>query len=867
MLKVDPLFTEAFFQAPANPGNVVSLDFPLPTADAAQLPTFLRGDQGQLFRNGFSALLARIDSWAAEQGITHARRHLDVFKKTFVDYDGKNSEINQSRLQLYRDGLQTLNQLIELLNEAKINIELKKGVISVMVANINVCGPGAYTHIVNAYTQLQANLDLMSQFQLFKTTAIQKSVKEYLQKRFVINDLMEIHYINAFYNEVAQKHGLPIVQDDYIRLCNDTIISDEHKHKFKRSISKNLNLDALIYEIINKDVLSLGLFKDQLQADSNAAIEGFSLALGCYGEDDTGNFSCHSLIHFEADIYQQTWDASLWMFFTVYRRLIFSKFAQEPDTTVRIDENKKLHFSCDRSLLYAYIEDGENKKAPLVPYLATLISLDRDHGKKNDLDDIVNSIKSHFSNDMKIDLVHYLFKFLESSDFALFDESEKNNIYANIQFIIRNIIIKNHFRIIKSIKAKYIDFYLSCCKMESISGEIQSINDFLLIYNHANDKNKKSLYADIFPVKAGQLVSSLRGLIDVLNICDNENLDDFVRNLNHEKLKSIFSRIDAIRFFVSAIDKKMLGQVIFSMMPFLISSGYIRAFYLPVLYGLDADNVMTFIYQVPPEDLKIIFQREGYVTTISRLPVEHQCDAVIYILSQCKTLLNNAGVLFRIVGNLTNAADRAKALEYYISNQVDDERLNQWFCTQDIFIKLFLNLSSAVVCFTVLSRFNTDKLTSTFMIPGFEKDFLASIKQYSAHPSYLILLMAAIRGYQFNRNKDKRDYSVKIGLFSFGYCRSEKLAMADKLEIAMRDRNAGFFKLLDPNEKKILFSGSLGEIAKAFQQYLISDADYVYDATIYRDNEVQDQKASHCKLESAPSPTLSLASKRGLSRV
>src|SRR5262249_8859700 len=150
----------------------------------------------------FKNIVDQLAAWATSQKINASKR--EEFQKKYLEYTGSDEEINEDYFHVYKEGITLLAAILELLNDESIPLDARKNTTINLLDGLLVCGPGTYTNIQLAYTELLSYKNSPTFWMKLKEdvvidqtlTILREDVQEYSEEeqQFLDLDNMETHY-------------------------------------------------------------------------------------------------------------------------------------------------------------------------------------------------------------------------------------------------------------------------------------------------------------------------------------------------------------------------------------------------------------------------------------------------------------------------------------------------------------------------------------------------------------------------------------------------------------------------------------------------------------------------------------------------
>lgn len=241
-------FTNSFFEFDTK------VDLPNPGVRLPQSPgelaMFLRvGDDASQdslsYRNFFKETVNKLRDWASENGLN--AEACDEFNRAYLGYRGDNISRNEASIHIYKEGIHELAGIVEHITGNKLSIDDCKNVVSNLLPGIapDICHPGKYTNITNAYLELNSLLDQPLYWMNLRRKILEQFILSYLQPLPIKHDSMDIHYVNAVLNYYANMVGINEIRDENIANCNPQILAPLFRN-LETGIPRLLSVASLI---------------------------------------------------------------------------------------------------------------------------------------------------------------------------------------------------------------------------------------------------------------------------------------------------------------------------------------------------------------------------------------------------------------------------------------------------------------------------------------------------------------------------------------------------------------------------------------------------------------------------------------------
>lgn len=482
LIGLDTNLTNKFFEMSTNSETeedfTIYVNFPLP-ASLATFREFQASAQGLSFRDGCKTLIDDIHAYIdGNELIYHGNIHL--FKTVYIDNMGADNGVNFTNLVLYQQGIPCLARIRHYLNDSTIPEDTKRGIISNLLSQLNVCGPGIYKHIVDCYLQLKAVADFKAELQLFrKTVAEQMLIQGQQSIRDNIHPGMDIHYTNAIINHYAAAIGVNEVEDSFIKSCGQQQLSYLYDY-FKLKLHKYLTVGRLLEFLLeNLDLHSwiaslIDYQKHNQLTEFNAALAEFERKMLKFG---VGNINVNELFIFDDDGYTIKYfkyEAMAIISFNIHARLLASGYVESIgwfhyENDYEVDQVDISYRPFDSLTMGRIVVSGEVQ--PLLPYCLEVIKSDSSM-KYTVCSAIYKSIPAN--NNLSAYLANYFHSY--EYQHGMVSQEEVNNILAFLD-MSNEANWKSFFELLPlPIADQFIELMLLDKYSHDIINEIKKIN-------------------------------------------------------------------------------------------------------------------------------------------------------------------------------------------------------------------------------------------------------------------------------------------------------------------------------------------------------------------------------------------------------
>ncbi|GEM_PF-3510875 len=401
-LKLDSFFTEKFFDYNTiDTFDKVDVDLP---ESAETLQAFFSSEKGIKYKQAFGNKIDELIEWSNKNGLDTTG--LVRFKTIYLTYSASDIEQNNRHLPFYRDGIGILSGLVRLVKLDSISLDVRKDTIKNLASSLTVCTPGVYTNLVDAYISLMGYVNLPSMLMSYRQKIAKQFVLEKL-KLFKVEKSLELHYVNGVLNRFSDAIGIKMIEDEYVNLCNATIIEKLFK-SFREDISKYISPENIIESIIQE----LNLVNIPQLFLEPGGIARFEKKIDFYGLEKEKNFYHPKAIvsmNEDEDAFQLGWNAYHIIYASLLERLRNGEYL----TTANREEyqfptlNTTLYYFPERTLNMAYSEDNGQYK-PFLPYCMDVF-LSNDSLKAQELIEFIQLI---FTDKQRFEIVETLIRYL-----------------------------------------------------------------------------------------------------------------------------------------------------------------------------------------------------------------------------------------------------------------------------------------------------------------------------------------------------------------------------------------------------------------------------------------------------------------------
>lgn len=421
-LLITPLFHPSFFEC--NATLDIETPFPLPSS-AETLEAFFASDEGEQFKNGTTLLLEKLAVWTQNNGID-AENLCQNFKKKFIGYSGSDAQMNHIQFPLYKQGVPQLVGILGLLENAQIPLTIRVNTITNLIQGMDVCGPGVFTNITDAYWKLNSQLSISIEWMVARHAIAEQvalhtlqTIKEKLgqqnNKRLIG---MEIHFVNAVLNQYSEALAIKNIEDDYIVYCDANILI-ELMESFALEIPKYLTPIAVMNHILSEHSLNNSIWQ------AYKKINDFEQNLERYGQDPL--FTMSQLATDSETVPTLKWDHEYTLFLTLNRRLTQSRYLDPLSfarTFTLADGQVQISYLFENSLKFASVV-SHNEQFPLISYFVQV--LQQESPEFQAILDFV--LSSHCSDEQRCDLIFGMTDFMQSNNCNFLPELKENHDY------------------------------------------------------------------------------------------------------------------------------------------------------------------------------------------------------------------------------------------------------------------------------------------------------------------------------------------------------------------------------------------------------------------------------------------------------
>ena len=478
---LDPLFTSRFFHV-ENEKKLPVLPFPLPEA-IELLPSFLKWtketveplddemQRSKQFKEGFSDIVDQLYAWCEKSNIEPSS--CARFKDIYMGYSGTDVDNNLRTFRIYNQGITWLAGIVQEINNEKILPDDCRSIIKNLLSDINVCGPGGFTHILHAYLDLVALSSSSIYWVVLRRKIAGQVVLAFLENSNVQKGFY-IHYVNAVLNRYSDSLGISMVEDSYIAACKP--ILDDFIRLFVEKIQSQLTLDGIIYEasgastlpnLKTKFELDLGsLVKREAYTANVEDMESRMKRVGVEAADKQFFTSIKDILRFYGELDDQVavyWGAPYKIFLSIYSRMQCAGLIDlnEKESYVQINSNVKLWYLKDRSLQFAYVNEEKNQQVSAIPLIVYLVEklMGKDEkisSKESDAIFTCLQASNMFATKNRNEIIAGIFEYLGST--LEMDREKTGNDWKRIDDLIVSLNLINDFEglllIVKNLPSK-----------------------------------------------------------------------------------------------------------------------------------------------------------------------------------------------------------------------------------------------------------------------------------------------------------------------------------------------------------------------------------------------------------------------------
>ena len=541
----DPLFTSRFYILNKEADINVAVDLP---DSSENLPLFLNSYKGKIFLNYVIDLIDQISKWAAEHKISDAAPACSKFKELYSTYDGKNFSVNNNYFMLYKSGIPHLAGILNLIQNDKIDLDVRIEVVKNLMTGIIVCAPGAYTHITDNFLKLASQLSISTEWMAARRTLAEQTVLDVLHETSDVPVEMEIHYVNAIVNTYTDMLKINSVDDDYIRICDTDLIFNLIP-RIESELSKRINVEAIISHII----FELGMkLSEKLWATGGT--DFLEKALNRYGTDK--NYSIMNLITTDESGYKPVlfWYSEYELYRTLFTRLIQSQFIDISSYQMnhKLSNDVLISYLPGRSIKLAYVTSQQHAKS-LVQYCIEQFNTQEPSLSRKQLLDFILSNK--ITDEQRFEIIQGIIKYINLDE----DLKENKKSPASIKLWIDTIsqLSVNNYKfdiLLKELPKELQDAYIKHLTWDKISNLIHTGPQLINIFTVLPENQRLDFFTKHCKDRHLQLINSIELYRDFLRIAPLEKFDIVLRNFYAAKVSlEDYSRINNIQLQISAI--------------------------------------------------------------------------------------------------------------------------------------------------------------------------------------------------------------------------------------------------------------------------------------------------------------------------
>jgi hypothetical protein len=376
-IKLDSFINKAtFFNPPPKVKELdIALPFEMPTS-IGRLSDFMFSEAGDNFVAGVKGFLEQIHEWASDNGIQVDEDAFDSFLQHF-NYSADSNDV--LKYALYTEGVTLLAGVVNEMQSDNVPIEKRKDCIQNLITGLQVCAPGAYTNISEAYLQLTSNPSLI--FTEIKYAFAKQAAMEALNESKIIDNVgedMELHYANFLTNKSVRAIGIGEINDPQTKelgsVSGMSAVVANYGKKLKSAL-ESLTPEAIIENVIEK--LDTNSIAENLSHENySEKVKLLENSLNQFGPDPLFNLyhvmDEHALEEGEIKLKsKEELDHNLAA--SLLRRLGSSKenqifnLGQLQEANIPNSDNT-IHFIPNHSLKLAYVST-DSSTVPMIPFL------------------------------------------------------------------------------------------------------------------------------------------------------------------------------------------------------------------------------------------------------------------------------------------------------------------------------------------------------------------------------------------------------------------------------------------------------------------------------------------------------------------
>src|SRR3990167_3130350 len=312
-----------------------------------------------------------LKEWARKNNVACEGRVIKKFKACFHE------ELCEKNQELLIEGVALLAKICFLIRKNKI-LNSKKWVIAALLESLDVCEPGVYTHLTDAYLQLSE--ELASKFERFR-----RELAEDIANRILIenhknrNASMDVHVVNRIISLNQTELGIFNITDVYAAQSEPCVVfASEMQEGFMERFKSILTPRYLIEKILEEDINPCLKNLSEASVDSwDEVYRGLIFLLNFYGEDK--NFLKNRFLYDQAILKESQYkkhvlaaDARDILIESLIRRLIASDYLEKNE--VQSFEHGEGVFYCFPSFPESsFFVSNSNVESNLLNFVSTLI--------------------------------------------------------------------------------------------------------------------------------------------------------------------------------------------------------------------------------------------------------------------------------------------------------------------------------------------------------------------------------------------------------------------------------------------------------------------------------------------------------------
>ncbi len=603
-----------------------------------RLASFFQSYAGTVYLGKVKNIIDKLKALAASKSIPSVA--LDSFYSSINHTSNPKNHFPYDAIsfQLFTDGIKMLFSIAHRLDSPDINEEIKNQILTMLGSELDVCAPGCYTIIDNAYLKLSNDpernlLDVRTEIaQQVALELIGQYNRRMLSDPFsASNAILEgniTHYVAAILNKHQHQFGLAYNPDEFIPPIDKIA---RFFRQFQERVDRQLQLNNVIDYIIDHKVRYTECLENIRQSPSRSAeyVDQLRSQLDAFGQDPEFNVTdLFDQDKLENNEFVASPQARQYLILTLAARFNAGKFIDisRASQKIRLEDDVELVYFPNYSLEMSYVNVANSTRQPLAAYCFDKLKStgvipvnldDQDHTnylyqeiRRQINSDPLSMLIPHFLKEDS-DIVHFYMLLISNKRYYFFirminimPEDIKTTFISYLQALYRREEVMTAERliycIVESIKA--VNFQLSTYdQIKSSTLIVENLVDLIDILLFTVDSIRYQSLLMIGPERLKALLSNA-ALSDIykLMLCFKHELRfNLLVNLHYcGNIFSSMKTVDELGMFLSALPPENYRDFIL----YLLGGDKLRAIVsnLPLLtrlLSLTPDNGRMLLVQ------------------------------------------------------------------------------------------------------------------------------------------------------------------------------------------------------------------------------------------------------------------------------